>query len=249
TEVSQPFRCGYVRDFWWAVPPVVPAGPHPAGILTVIDPRRTASPLYKSAVHEMQFHFSRGTLRQIACESKLSPFKEFHLEPCKPVPDATMHRLGSSLVPAFNPPGQASRLFIDHVALAAACHMLQTYAGLHVRPARGGLAPWQQKRAEDVLAANLASEISLARIAEECRLSASHFARAFHETMGLPPHQWLLKRRVETAKSILRDSTLSLHEVALSCGFADQSHFTRTFSRWTGQGPGTWRRTARGLTP
>src|SRR5262249_49577086 len=98
----------------------------------------------------------------------------------------------------------------------------------------------------EMLAANLANDISLARIAEACRLSTSHFTRAFHETMGMPPHQWLLKRRVETAMSILRESALSLHEVALSCGFADQSHFTRTFSRWTGQGQGTWRRAAQG---
>jgi AraC family transcriptional regulator len=58
----------------------------------------------------------------------------------------------------------------------------------------------------------------------------------------LSPHQWLLRHRVEQAKMLLRDRTLSLSVVALSCGFADQSHFNRVFARLTGLSPGAWRR-------
>jgi len=66
--------------------------------------------------------------------------------------------------------------------------------------------------------------------------------RAFRRTTGLPPHRWLLRHRVEKAKALLRESALPLHDVALECGFADQSHLTRVFTRWAGQAPGTWRR-------
>ncbi|MDI3566837.1 helix-turn-helix transcriptional regulator [Bradyrhizobium sp. Arg816] len=58
----------------------------------------------------------------------------------------------------------------------------------------------------------------------------------------LSPHKWLLKRRVDQAKSLLRDRTLPLSDVALSCGFNDQSHFTRFFAKLTGVTPGAWRR-------
>ena len=61
-------------------------------------------------------------------------------------------------------------------------------------------------------------------------------------TMGVAPHNWLLTRRVEVAKEKLRDDRLSLSDVALACGFTDQSHLTRVFTRMVGVSPGAWRR-------
>jgi AraC family transcriptional regulator len=79
-------------------------------------------------------------------------------------------------------------------------------------------------------------------LAKECRLSVSHFSRAFHRTMGAAPHNWLLTHRIEVAKEKLRDGRLSLSDIALACGFADQSHLTRVFTRIVGASPGAWRR-------
>ena len=73
-------------------------------------------------------------------------------------------------------------------------------------------------------------------------MSVSHFSRAFRRTMGVAPHKWLLTRRVELAKERLRDHQLSLLDVALACGFADQSHLTRVFTCMVGLSPGAWRR-------
>jgi transcriptional regulator GlxA family with amidase domain len=113
---------------------------------------------------------------------------------------------------------------------------------LVVRPLRSGLAPWQLKRAEEKLMANLEGNVSLADLAAHCGVSVGHFARAFRRSTGLSPHQWLMRRRVDEAKGLIRTRTLSLSEVALACGFVDQSHFTRVFTRQTGVSPGTWRR-------
>jgi Helix-turn-helix domain len=71
-------------------------------------------------------------------------------------------------------------------------------------------------------------------------------SRAFRQSIGLPPHQWLLQRRVDKAKQLLRDSRSPLAEVAADCGFADQSHFTRVFTRAVGISPGQWRRARSG---
>ena len=82
----------------------------------------------------------------------------------------------------------------------------------------------------------------LKEVARECRLSVSHFSRAFCRTVGVAPHTWLLRHRVEIAKAKLQDSRVPLWEVAQACGFADQSHLTRVFTRMVGVGPGAWRR-------
>ena len=84
--------------------------------------------------------------------------------------------------------------------------------------------------------------MQLNEVARECRLSVSHFSRAFRRSMGVAPHSWLLTRRVEAAKEKLRDDRLTLLDVALACGFADQSHLTRVFTRVVGISPGAWRR-------
>jgi AraC family transcriptional regulator len=83
----------------------------------------------------------------------------------------------------------------------------------------------------------------LKQVARECGLSASYFSRAFRRSEGSAPHNWLLARRVDVAKEKLRDPRLTLAQVALECGFADQSHLTRVFTRFVGVSPGTWRRT------
>jgi AraC-like DNA-binding protein len=106
----------------------------------------------------------------------------------------------------------------------------------------GGLAPWQLRRVKALLAATSENSISVRRLAEECGLSPRHFTRAFSRSTGLPPHRWLLERRVEMATQLLRDPIRSLVDVGLACGFTSQSHFTRIFTARVGRSPGSWRR-------
>jgi AraC-like DNA-binding protein len=155
--------------------------------------------------------------------------------------------LGQSLLGAFVHPERASRLFVDHVTLALATHVAQTYGRLQpaTRAIQGGLAPWQVRRAKDILSANLDGSVTLREIAAECGLSVGHFSRGFRVSVGVAPHRWLQSRRIERAKGLLADARLSLSDVALSSGFADQSHFTRVFSNEVGIGPGAWRRSTK----
>jgi AraC family transcriptional regulator len=135
-------------------------------------------------------------------------------------------------------------LFLDHVFLALGMHVAQTYGGMRPlsRPMAGGLAPWQVRRAKEIFCAKLDSSISLKEVARECGLSLSYFSRAFRRSMGIPPHTWLLQHRIEVAKEKLRDHRLSVSQVALACGFADQSHLTRVFTSMVGLSPAAWRR-------
>jgi len=79
-------------------------------------------------------------------------------------------------------------------------------------------------------------------VARECGLSVAHFSRAFLCTLGVAPHHWLIEQRIALSKQKLRDERQSLFDVAAECGFTDQSHFTRFFTRIVGAGPGAWRR-------
>jgi len=105
----------------------------------------------------------------------------------------------------------------------------------------GGLAPWQLRLARDTVNANLEGELSLERIARECKLSVNYFARAFTRSTGISPHRWLMQRRVDAAKYLMLTTDSSLVEISLRSGFSDQSHFTRVFAEATGETPGRWR--------
>jgi AraC family transcriptional regulator len=159
-------------------------------------------------------------------------------------PDPVMHSLAQTLVAAMEQPGDGTSLFADYIALAFHAHVLRTYGSVSVGPVarRGGLAAWQLRRACALIEANLDGDPSIADVATECGLSSSYFAKAFKQATGAPPHAWLSMRRVAHAKRLLSDTRLALAEIALACGFVDQSHLSRTFAKVEGYSPGRWRR-------
>ena len=157
--------------------------------------------------------------------------------------DAIMHGMGIALVASMVRPNEAQAMFVEYMALAFHAHAATIYGGVpDGRSTYGGLAPWQLRRACDAMEAELGENHSISRLAGDCGLSSSQFARAFKETTGLAPHQWLTRRRVQRARELLAQTTMELTDIALACGFVDQSHFSRVFARTEKQSPGRWRR-------
>jgi AraC family transcriptional regulator len=158
--------------------------------------------------------------------------------------DLVMFGLAQTLAGAMEQPGDGSAMFSDGIALAFFAHVVRAYGGVSPggQNIRGCLAPWQLRRACDFIIANLGSDPSMAEVANECRLSSSYFARAFKQTTGVPPFRWLTAQRVVRAKELLQDPWRELADIAQLCGFVDQSHFTRVFSKSEGHSPGRWRR-------
>ena len=122
--------------------------------------------------------------------------------------------------------------------------LLKTYAGLPRLGAkkRGGLAPWQVKRAAEMITENLDGNIHLCDLARVCGLSVSHFARAFRRSFGMSPCRWLLERRIDHSKVLLATTDLPIGDIAIRSGYSDQTAFTRAFGRIVGDSPGRWRR-------
>jgi AraC family transcriptional regulator len=214
-----------------------------AGQTCIHDLKRDPVALLDKPHHVLFFYLPRGALNAIADDADAPQIGDLRHDPVS-FDDATVGSLGRAMLPALSHADQASQLFLDHILLALGVHVAQTYGGMRAlaRPIRGGLAPWQVRRAKEILCANLDGRVPLQEVARQCRLSVSHFSRAFRHSMGVAPHNWLLTRRVEAAKEKLRDDRLSLLDVALACGFADQSHLTRVFTRIVGISPGAWRR-------
>jgi AraC family transcriptional regulator len=158
--------------------------------------------------------------------------------------DPILFHMAKMLVPVLDSPRTASAAFIEYVALAFHAHVISKYgrAPVSERRAGGGLAPWQIRRACDYIEAQLEGDPSIASLSRECQVSASYFARAFRITVGMAPHQWVMKRRTERAKALMISSEHSLAQIASMCGFVDQSHFSRVFAREAGVRPARWRR-------
>lgn len=117
-----------------------------------------------------------------------------------------------------------------------------TYEALQnvLRP--GGLATWQTRRALAYIEATLGSKVAIRDMADLVALSKSHFRRAFKHSLGSSPMTYVAMRRVERAKIMMASTRQGLTDIALACGFADQSHFNRSFRRIVGVSPGLWRR-------
>lgn len=216
------------------------------GQTIIYDLKRRPTFHLNHCFHTVHYYFPRASLDSIADEASAPPIKELRYRAAVANDDEVVWNLSQVLLPFFANPREISGLFMDHVMLSIGVHVATRYGGMRVtdRPLRGGLAPWQQSRAEEMLAANPDHDISLTAVAIECKLSARQFARAFRQSMGVTPHRWRLERRIEMAKYRLSQPGSTLVEVASACGFADQSHFTRVFASFTGIGPAAWRRSA-----
>jgi AraC-like DNA-binding protein len=189
------------------------------------------------------FLIPRVTFDQLADDHGADRIVELAVRPGIAAGDPIVLHLGDCLLPAIERHDGTNDQFVDRITTALNIHFAQVYGGMHFpRPlVSGGLAPWQLRLARDTINANLEEELSLEQIARECRLSVSHFARAFTRSTGISPHRWLMQRRVDVAKDLMLSTDSSLVEISLKCGFSDQSHFTKVFAEATGETPGRWR--------
>jgi AraC family transcriptional regulator len=216
---------------------------HP-GETIIYDVKRKPTFHLNSAFHSVHFYVPVSALHAIADEAEAPRIHELRYRPAVSHADAFLRHVAEALLPHFKAPRHVNQVFIDHLMLAVGHHVASTYGGLapRPRPMVGGLTLRQERWAKELLVGDLSGSLRLADLARECGLSASQFSRAFRLTVGESPHQWLIRQRIERAKALLQGSQSTLAEIALTCGFCDQSHFTRSFTAWTGISPGRWRR-------
>jgi AraC family transcriptional regulator len=227
---------------WYSGRPVTVDPNRQVGSVSIVDLDQEPSAYIGTPFDILQFYIPRTALDEFAdengsrrCDLLSWPFGKV---------DPVLHSLGLSLLPTLEHPETASDIYTNHLIFALRAHIAHSYGSIITGASvvRGGLAAWQTNRATEMLRANLDGQISLAQVARECRLSVSHFVRAFKQTLGHPPYRWLMEQRIDAAKDLLLTS-LPLADIALRCGFADQTCFIRAFRRTVKTTPGDWRRT------
>jgi AraC family transcriptional regulator len=138
----------------------------------------------------------------------------------------------------------ASRLFIRGLAQAIAVHLARNYAVVTGPQRRHSpaLPAFKLRRITEWMSANLAWEFSLGQLAAQAGMSEFHFNRLFKRATGLPPSQYHIKLRIDTAGRLLRETTKSVITVANEVGYTNPSHFAQVFRKETGLSPSAYRR-------
>jgi AraC family transcriptional regulator len=107
---------------------------------------------------------------------------------------------------------------------------------------RGGLASWQKRAVVGYIEEHLGEQICLGTLAQLARLSHHHFCRAFKQSFGVPPHQYHVQRRIEQAKLLLADRSISITDIAFTLGYSQTSSFSVAFRKNTGWTPSEYRK-------
>jgi AraC family transcriptional regulator len=190
----------------------------------------------------VHYHVPKAGLDEIARDHGVEPAGSYKFAICEH--DIVLAQLTQYVFPFIGSRDWTGSLALDQFSLILGAHVLRTYAGFPPLGAtkRGGLAPWQARRAAEMIRERIDGDIRLADMAHECGLSVSHFTRAFRKSFGMSPYRWLLERRIDRGKALLATSDLPIADIALRSGFSDQAGFTRAFGRVVGDSPGRWRR-------
>ncbi len=212
-------------------------GGYGARTTSIVDLEQEPTANLESPFDALHFYVSRAALNEIADEQGAPRIDALHCE--RGAFNPTVWHLGEALLPALERPAELGTMYADQLLRATHTYFAVAFGGMRLPEysRRGGLAPWQVRCATDLMIERLGTDMSLSEPASACGLSPSYFSRAFKHSLGMPPHRWLLLQRVLHAKSLLRDAGRSLTDVAAACGFADQSHFTRVFTRIVGASP------------
>ena len=158
-------------------------------------------------------------------------------------PDPLIHGVGIAMKSFLETNASEEKFYIEHLTNAILAHLLQHYCSrnFNFKGYSGGLSSLKLKQAIEYINDNLANNIQLKDIAQELDISQYYFSRLFHQSIGVPPYQYLIKQRIEKAKQLLVNTRFPLTEVALRCGFNSQSQMTMYFRRLTGTTPKKYR--------
>jgi AraC family transcriptional regulator len=159
--------------------------------------------------------------------------------------DPLIYGIGMSLKTELESSSPVSTFYIDSLANTLATHLLRNY----ITCTDSRMVAVEESQHDfiqviDYIEAYLEQPIELEELAQVAGMSRFYFCRLFKKTIGLTPHQFVIKRRIERAKHLLKRSNLSISEIAVACGFANQNHLTRYFKRLTNVTPTVFRQRA-----
>jgi AraC family transcriptional regulator len=158
--------------------------------------------------------------------------------------DPAIHRTAMLIAQEAAHGGAGSGLLVESLSCQLAVHILRRHAHVLFRESHthDGLTFRQERTVRDYVQEHLGENLTLDELAASVTLSRYHFARRFRASTGTTPHEYVLQQRVARAQTLLIRTNYPLLDIAVICGFADQSHFNRVFKKHTGVPPGHYRK-------
>jgi AraC family transcriptional regulator len=223
----------------WVDGKFLPVAHWAAGGIGIYDLESNPRAWRTSAYDCVHFNLPRTTLDAFTADNELRPIETLSCAQGKR--DDLLFGLARFILPWLGNEIRICDLTFDYFVMMFCSHVAATYGNARLSRSRiVGLASWQRRRVVELVNAGLHRQLRLATLAEECRLSVSHFSRSFKRSFGVSAHRYVIHCRVEFAKSLLKNSSMSLAEIALRSGFTDQAAFSRTFGALVGTSPKRW---------
>jgi AraC family transcriptional regulator len=212
-----------------------------SGHTPIIPAGQGYSAYWEEEIEDVTIYLDPSFLARAAAEALISDRDEL-IEACS-ADDPVIRRIGMALKAEVESEGPAGRLYAESLANVLAVHLLRHYTqdGDRLRTVMGGLTGRKLNLATEFIEDNIERDLGITEIADAVDLSPFHFARSFKQATGISPHQYLIKSRIERAKSLLAKSELPIVEVGFRVGFKNQSHFTTLFRRVTHLTPKAYR--------
>uniref|UniRef100_A0A832H4N3 AraC family transcriptional regulator n=1 Tax=Oscillatoriales cyanobacterium SpSt-402 TaxID=2282168 RepID=A0A832H4N3_9CYAN len=193
--------------------------------------------------HFLQIRIMSHFIQNVANETMDRNSDRLELLPVFQIRDPQLEALALMLLAELQQENAGSRFYIESLTNVLAVHLLRQYTTTkpHVPIYEGGLSQRQLMQVLDYINDHLHQEIKLADLAALLGISQFHFCHLFKQSTAITPYQYLLQQRIERAKQLLKQTELSIMDIALSCGFSSHSHLSKQFRQLTGTTPRMYR--------
>ena len=208
------------------------------GSFTFVRAERSQEWFWTNRVGMVMVELTPTLLEKVAAEG-LSITSEIELIDRFVVSDPLLRQIVLAIYQKSKEPHALNRLYLESLQNTLMLHLLRHHCNLKVIEPNlsSGLSKLQLKEIMDYIDTNLSKGLGLAELAKVIQVSPPHFSRLFKQSMGISPHQYVLRCRIEKAKILLAEKKLPVKQIAQALGFYDQSHFSRAFRQSVGVTP------------
>lgn len=199
---------------------------------------------YKRGGEFVLVHIAPALVQEIAADMKDGSLDVVELQPAFCTRDSHIERLCVQLLEEYRNSDLASGINAEALVTQLSVHLIRRYSNLRTSENVESikLAARALQRAIDFIESHLGSDVTIGDVAKELSISTAHFGHAFRGSMGVPPHRYIVERRIELARTLLRDTLLPIATVAVRVGFSTHAHFCVVFQRTTGFKPSQYRK-------
>ncbi|PZD73253.1 Exoenzyme S synthesis regulatory protein ExsA [Acaryochloris thomasi RCC1774] len=218
-------------------------GENPAGAFWLASANTSAEWAWKTVDETVAFVIEPSHLQQVAAETECLDPSSVALRNVAFGRDSQLEFLAQCCRQEFLRQEIGDRIYTDSLANIIALHLLRNYCTHKplIRECAKGMGNKRLRNVLEYIDTHLDQEIGLADLAAVAKMSQHHLSPMFKQSTGLPPYRYVLQQRIQRAKQLLKQDSLSITDVALSSGFADQSHLTKHFRKSVGVTPKAYR--------